>query len=146
MEVINSIKRILSFTYFGLVNYVRYKNFSQEYLDMKDRLNSYNMKYPETRRFNNIMLENPMIYFYLLIINFIMILSSAFFGIKRFGVCCVLFFILTEYYLFNDVLIGNIYKFSPQKFANLEDVIQLIPNELVLVVCVILGILTVSTN
>ena len=41
MEFFSSIKRIISFGFLGFVNYVRYKNFKQDSLDLKDRMNNY---------------------------------------------------------------------------------------------------------
>jgi len=143
MELLNTIKRILSFGYLGFINYNRYKNYQQDSLELKDRLNNYNMKYPETKLYNDYLLKETSTYHFGLIFNFIVILSSVFLGIKSLGFIAVLFFILTELHLFNDVILSIYHKF----FNRSLDIVNLfygIPIDNIIIFTMIFGILALS--
>jgi len=143
MELLNTIKRILSFGYLGFINYNRYKNYQQDSLELKDRLNNYNMKYPETKLYNDYLLKETSTYHFGLIFNFIVILSSVFLGIKSLGFIAVLFFILTELHLFNDVILSIYHKF----FNRSLDIVNLfygIPIDNIIIFTMIFGILASS--
>lgn len=143
MELVNTFKRILSFGYLGFINYNRYKNYQQDSLELKDRLNNYNMKYPQTKLYNDYLLKETTTYHFGLIFNFIMILSSVFLGFKSLGFIAVLFFIITELHLFNDVILNLYHKI----FLQTQDVINIfysIPLEYFIIFTMIFGVLALS--
>lgn len=143
MEFVNTIKRILSFCYLGFINYNRYKNYHQDSLELRDRLNNYNMKYPQTKFYNDYLLKETTTYHFGLIFNFIVILSSVFLGIKNLGFLAVLFFMITELHLFNDVIM-NLYQ---KLFLQSQDVVKIfysIPLDNLIMFTMIFGILALS--
>ena len=143
MELVNTFKRILSFGYLGFVNYNRYKNYQQDSLELKDRLNNYNMRYPQTKLYNDFLLKETTTYHFGLIFNFILILSSVFLGLKNLGFLAVLFFIITELHLFNDVILNIYHKIIPQS----KDVINIfyaIPMDYLIIFTMIFGVLALS--
>ena len=143
MELVNTFKRILSFSYLGFVNYNRYKNYQQDSLELKDRLNNYNMRYPQTKLYNDFLLKETTTYHFGLIFNFILILSSVFLGLKNLGFLAVLFFIITELHLFNDVILNIYHKIIPQS----KDVINIfyaIPMDYLIIFTMIFGVLALS--
>lgn len=143
MDLVNTFKRILSFCYLGFINYNRYKNYQQDSLELKDRLNNYNMKYPQTKFYNDYLLKETTTYHFGLIFNFIVILSSVFLGIKSLGFIAVLFFIITELHLFNDVIFNLYHKI----FSQTQDVVNIfyaIPIDNLIIFTMIFGILALS--
>lgn len=143
MEIVNALKRLMSFAYLGFMNYNRYKNYKQDSLDLKDKLNHYNMKYPETKIYNDYLLKETTIYFYGLIFNFILILSSVFLGFKKLGLLAVVFFIITELHLFNDIVF-NLYKKFTSQSQDLLNFYYTIPIDYLLIFSMIFGILAVT--
>lgn len=143
MELINTFKRILSFCYLGFTNYNRYKNYQQDSLELKDRLNNYNMRYPQTKFYNDFLLKETTIYQFGLIFNFIMILTSVFFGLKSLGFVAVLFFIITELHLFNDVIFSLYHKIILQSQDTIN-AFYAIPIEYLIIFSMILGILALT--
>ena len=102
------------------------------------------MKYPQTKTYNDILLNNSMIYFYGLIINFLIILSCAFLGFRKIGILSVLFFIITELHIFNDIILNNYYKLKAQQNNNIFDMFYNIPLEHFATICMLLGIIALS--
>ena len=145
MELVNTFKRILSFCYLGFTNYNRYKNNQQDSLELKDRLNNYNMKYPQTKFYNDFLLKETTIYHFGLIFNFIMILTSVFFGLKSLGFMAVLFFIITELHLFNDVIFNLYHKIILQGQDTLN-VFYAIPIDYLIIFSMIFGILALISK
>ncbi len=143
MELINTIKRILSFGYLGFMNYNRYKNYQHDSLELKDRLNNYNMRYPQTKIYNDFLLKETTIYQFGLIFNFIMILSTVFLGLKSLGFIAVLFFIITELHLFNDVIL-NIYHKVILQSQDLKNIFYAIPLDYLIIFSMICGILALT--
>jgi len=143
MEVYDSIKKLMSFGFLGFINYSRFKNFKNDSFELKDRLNSYNIKYPKTRAYNDYLLKESHIYFYGLIFNFVLILSTIFFGFTNTGLITVSFFILTELHLFNDIIFTTYHKY----ILNSENTLNLlftVPLEYLILIPMVLGLLTVS--
>ena len=101
MVVKNFLKRLFSFGFLGFVNFQRYKKYNLNSFELKDRLNNYNMKYPESKSINEFLKENLVNYLYILLANFVFIMFGVL-GFKFFGILSVLFFVFTELHLFDD--------------------------------------------
>jgi hypothetical protein len=145
-SITNQIKVLLSYGYIGYCNYVHIKNFNTESWDIKDRLNSYNMKYPITINFNKFFLKDLRILYYALIINFIFIFSAAFFKIKNFGYLILISFVLNEFYFYNDNIMIIFYDFDYLSKDNIFELIKRIPIDIAHLITLIFGILFVTSN
>ena len=145
-NITDPIKSLLSYGYIGFSNYMHFKNFKRESLDIKDRLNSYNMKYPLTKVFNTIFLKDTRILYYLLIANFIFIISAILLKMKNFGYLIVLLFIINEFYFYDDILMSNISDLDSLKGNSVIDIIQKIPIDIVNIICLLFGVLFVTSK
>lgn len=144
--IANQIKFLFCYAYFGFTNYLHFKNFKTESWDIKDRLKSYNMKYPITKNFNQIFLSDARILYYLLIANFIFIVSAVLLRLKNFGYLIVLIFILNEFYFYNDILMSNLNNFNTIKSENLLEVVQKIPIDIATIISLIFGVLFITSK
>jgi hypothetical protein len=148
--ITNPIKTILSYGYIGFSNYMHFMNFKRESLDIKDRLNSYNMKYPITKVFNQIFLKETRIIYSLLIANFLFIISAILFKMKNLGYLIVLIFILNEFYFYDDILMSNISEYDllngKLNGNSVIDIIQKIPIDIVNIICLLFGVLFVTSK
>lgn len=144
--ITNPIKTILSYGYIGFSNYMHFKNFKRESLDIKDRLNSYNMKYPITKVFNQFFLKDTEILYYLLIANFLFIISAILLKMKNLGYLIVLIFILNEFYFYDDILMSNISDLDLLNKNYVLDMIQRIPIDIVNIICLLFGVLFVTSK
>ena len=142
----NIIKLLFSYGYLGFINYIHFKNIKTESWDIKDRLKSYNMKYPITKQFNEIFLNNTRILHYLLLANFILIISAVLFRMKKFGYLSVFLFILNEFYLYNDIIMSNVSNFNAIKGKNVIDIIHGIPSEIACIISLLFGVLFVTSK
>jgi len=140
MELVNTLNRVLSFGYFGFMNYNRYKNYHHDSLELKDRLNNYNLKYPQTKFYNDFLLKETTVYQFGLIFNFIMILSSVFLGFKNLGFFAILFFIITELHLFNDVIF-NLYNKINTESKDIANIFYAIPIDYIIIFAMLFGVL-----
>ena len=144
--ITNKIKLLFCYGYVGFSNYVHFKNYKTESWDVKDRLNSYNRIYPITKEFNQIFLNDIRILYYLLIANFIFIISAVVLRMKNFGYLIVLLFLLNEFYFYNDTIINNISNFKSVNANNILDIIQKIPSEICCIISLLFGVLFVSSK
>lgn len=145
-NITNPLKLLLTYGYMGFSNYVHFKNFKTESWDIKDRLKSYNMKYPITKQFNQIFLSEPRILYYLLILNFLLIMSSVLLRKKNLGYFIVIIFILNEFYFYNDLIMRNIYDFNTIKANSVLDLIQKIPIDIGFLISLLFGVLFVTSK
>lgn len=143
MDFINTMKRILSFSYLGFINYNRYKNYQHDSLELKDRLNSYNMKYPQTKFCNDFLLKEITTYQFGLILNFVLILSSVFLGFKKLGLFAILFFIISELHLFNDIIL-NLYNKIILESKDFTNFFYAIPIDYLILFSMLFGILALT--
>ena len=129
---------------------MHFMNFKRESLDIKDRLNSYNMKYPITKVFNQIFLKETRIIYSLLIANFLFIISAILFKMKNLGYLIVLIFILNEFYFYDDILMSNISEYDllngKLNGNSVIDIIQKIPIDIVNIICLLFGVLFVTSK
>lgn len=145
-NITNPLKLLLTYGYLGFTNYVHFKNFKTESWDIKDRLKSYNMKYPITKNFNEIFLSDLRILYYLLMINFLLIVSSVLLKMKNFGYLIVTIFILNEFYFYNDLIMTTLDNYDSIKANSVDIIIQKIPIDIAYIIALLFGILFVTSK